>query len=156
MWKTGLALLAGLQLTGCASPFERMWQGLATCDLAELYVDGETGQAANAQLRKYIPYKVSDGFAWYKLHEELHGLPVVGFIVPASTFEVHALFIDTPIANARRLTHNAYGREFADETLHDEGKAPLLLRDPNNPKRTIIDCTRGESEGEQGDATLPE
>ncbi|MGL4793812.1 MAG: hypothetical protein ACRC23_08825, partial [Aeromonas jandaei] len=88
MWKTGLALLAGLQLTGCATPFERMWQGLATCDFNDLYIDGETGRPANLQLNNYTPYKVSDGFAWYKVHEELHGLPVVGFIVPASSFEV--------------------------------------------------------------------
>ena len=114
MWKRGVVLLAGLQLTGCATPFERMWQGLATCEFTDLYVD-ETGRAANLQLANYTPYKVSDGFAWYKVHEELHGLPVVGFIVPASSFEVHALFVDTPIANARRLTHNAYGSEFSDE-----------------------------------------
>ncbi|WOE67838.1 hypothetical protein RY972_07200 [Aeromonas allosaccharophila] len=156
MWKTGLALLAGLQLTGCATSFERMWQGLATCDFNDLYIDGETGRPANLQLNNYTPYKVSDGFAWYKVHEELHGLPVVGFIVPASSFEVHALFVDTPIANARRLTHNAYGSEFGDEQKHDEGLAPLLLRDPNNPKRSIIDCTKGESDEELQDSAMPE
>jgi len=145
MWKETLALLTCMQLAGCASPFETMWQGLATCELDDLHLDSESGAPVHPQLAKYTPDKVSDGFAWYKVHEELHGLPIVGFLVPASTFEVHALFVDTPIANARRLTHNAYGSEFADEALHDEGEAPLLLRDPNNPKRSIIDCTRAES-----------
>lgn len=77
---------------------------------------------------------------------DLHGLPISGFLIPSSTFEVHALFVDTPIANARRLTHNAYGSEFSDEQKHDAGLAPLLLRDPNNPKRSIIDCTKGETQ----------
>ncbi|MGL4717327.1 MAG: hypothetical protein ACRCWL_15755 [Aeromonas sp.] len=156
MGKTGLVLLAGLQLTGCATPFERMWQGLATCEFVDLYIDEDTGGAANSQLAHYTPYKVSDGFAWYKVHEDLHGLPVVGFIVPAASFDVHALFVDTPIANARRLTHNAYGSEFSDEQQHNEGVAPLLLRDPNNPKRSIIDCTKGESDEELQDSAMPE
>ena len=64
--------------------------GLATCELDSLHLDSETGRPANPQLAIYTPDKVSDGFAWYKLHEELHGLPIVGFLVPASTFEVHA------------------------------------------------------------------
>lgn len=33
MWKGTLALLTCMQLTGCATPFEKMWQGLATCEL---------------------------------------------------------------------------------------------------------------------------
>ena len=86
---------------------------------------------------------MTDGFAWYKTRQDLHGLPISGFLIPSSTFEVHALFVDTPIANARRLTHNAYGSEFSDEQKHDAGLVPLLLRDPNNPKRSIIDCTKG-------------
>ncbi|MBL0460718.1 hypothetical protein [Aeromonas dhakensis] len=156
MWKTGLALLAGLQLMGCATPFESMWQGLATCELDDLYLDSETGKPAHPQLNHYTPYKVADGFAWYKTRQELHGLPISGFLIPASTFEVHALFVDTPIANARRLTHNAYGSEFSDEQKHDEGLAPLLLRDPNNPKRSIIDCTRGESQESLPEEPFPE
>lgn len=148
MWRETLALLACMQLTACATPFESMWQGLATCDLDQLRLDSETGEAAHPLLKTFTPYKNADGFAWYKTHQELHGLPITGFLIPTSTFEVHALFVDTPIANARRLTHNAYGSEFADEEKHNQGEAPLLLRDPNNPKRSIIDCTQGESEQE--------
>ena len=156
MWKRGLVLLAGLQLTGCATPFERMWQGLATCDLDDLYLDSESGEPSHPLLKTFTPDKTSDGFAWYKTHQELHGLPITGFLIPASTFEVHALFVDTPIANARRLTHNAYGSEFADEQKHDRGEAPLLLRDPGNPKRSIIDCTRGESAEPLPEEPFPE
>lgn len=156
MWKAMPALLVCAQLTGCATPFEEMWQGLATCELDRLHLDSESGVAADPRLNAFKPDKISDGFAWYKTHQELHGLPITGFLIPSSTFEVHALFVDTPIANARRLTHNAYGSEFSDEQKHDAGLAPLLLRDPNNPKRSIIDCTRGESEEPQQEESLPE
>ena len=156
MWKTGLALLAGLQLTGCATPFESMWQGLATCELDDLYLDSETGQPVHPLLKHFTPYKVTDGFAWYKTRQDLHGLPISGFLIPSSTFEVHALFVDTPIANARRLTHNAYGSEFSDEQKHDAGLAPLLLRDPINPKRSIIDCTKGETQDPLPEEPFPE
>ncbi|MCH7371373.1 MULTISPECIES: hypothetical protein [Aeromonas] len=156
MYKSSLALLACVQLTGCATPFESMWQGLATCDLDQLHLDSETGEPSHPQLKTFTPDKVTDGFAWYKTHQELHGLPITGFLIPASTFEVHALFVDTPIANARRLTHNAYGSEFSDERKHDLGEAPLLLRDPNNPKRTIIDCTKGESSEPLPEEPFPE
>ncbi|AVP94973.1 hypothetical protein OB925_08115 [Aeromonas rivipollensis] len=156
MWKGTLALLTCMQLTACATPFERMWQGLATCDLDELYLDSESGEPSHPLLKTFTPDKTSDGFAWYKTHQELHGLPITGFLIPASTFEVHALFVDTPIANARRLTHNAYGSEFADEQKHDRGEAPLLLRDPGNPKRSIIDCTKGESADPLPEEPFPE
>ncbi|PJG60584.1 hypothetical protein [Aeromonas cavernicola] len=156
MQKMTVIVLACWQLAGCATPFERMWQGLATCELTDLYIDSETGQAVNAQLRTYTPYKQSEGFAWYKVHQELHGLPITGFIVPMSTFEVHALFVDTPIANARRLTHNAFGSDFSDERQHALGEAPLLLRDPKNPKRAIIDCTKEESTDEPEQPPMPE
>ncbi|MGY3941445.1 hypothetical protein [Aeromonas tecta] len=156
MGKETLALLVCMQLTACATPFERMWQGLATCDLDHLYLDSESGEASDPQLKTFTPYKTTDGFAWYKTHQELHGLPITGFLVPASTFEVHALFVDTPIANARRLTHNAYGSEFTDEEKHNRGEAPLLLRDPNNPKRSIIDCTKGEMEESLPEEPFPE
>ena len=113
---------------GLRDPVREDVAGLATCELDTLHLDIETGRPANPQLAMYTPDKVSEGFAWYKVHQELHGLPIVGFLVPASTFEVHALFVDTPIANARRLTHNAYGSEFSDERLHDEGMAPVAAR----------------------------
>ena len=77
MWKGTLALLTCMQLTGCATPFEKMWQGLATCELDTLHLDIETGRPANPQLAMYTPDKVSEGFAWYKVHQELHGLPIV-------------------------------------------------------------------------------
>lgn len=156
MYKSSLALLACVQLAGCATPFESMWQGLATCDLDQLHLDSETGEPSHPLLKTFTPDKVTDGFVWYKTHQELHGLPITGFLIPASTFEVHALFVDTPIANARRLTHNAYGSEFADEQKHDRGEAPLLLRDPGNPKRSIIDCTRGESAEPLPEEPFPE
>ena len=156
MWKETLVLLVCAQLTACATPFETMWQGVATCDLDELHFDSERGEASPPQLNTFKPYKTTDGFAWYKTDQELHGLPIHGFLIPTSTFDVHALFVDTPIDNARRLTHNAYGSEFADEQKHNLGEAPLLLRDPNNPKRSIIDCTRGESEEPQPEESLPE
>ncbi|MCP3291848.1 hypothetical protein, partial [Aeromonas hydrophila] len=121
-----------------------------------LYLDSETGQPVHPQLKHFTPYKVTDGFAWYKTRQDLHGLPISGFLIPSSTFEVHALFVDTPIANARRLTHNAYGSEFSDEQQHDAGLAPLLLRDPNNPKRSIIDCTKGETQDPLPEEPFPE
>ncbi|MGL5596656.1 MAG: hypothetical protein ACRDDA_00710 [Aeromonas sp.] len=151
MKKIALALLVGWQLTGCSTPFEQMWQGLATCDVADLHLDMETEQKANPLLKNYSPYRLSDGFAWYKVHESLHGLPVVGFLVPTAGYQVHALLIDTPIDNARRLVLRAYGSEFSDQRQYAQGQAPLLLRDPNNPKRVIIDCTFDELSDELND-----
>ncbi|MEG0006546.1 MAG: hypothetical protein RR721_01810 [Aeromonas sp.] len=156
MVKKTLALLICAQLTACASPFETMWQGLATCELDDIRLDSETGAPVYPLLKSFTPDKTTDGFAWYKTHQELHGLPITGFLIPTSTFEVHALFVDTPIANARRLTHNAYGSEFSDEEKHNRGEAPLLLRDPNNPKRSIIDCTKGESDEPLPEEPFPE
>jgi len=82
MWKGTLALLTCMQLTGCATPFEKMWQGLATCELDTLHLDIETGRPANPQLAMYTPDKVSEGFAWspvaarpqqsQALHHRLH------------------------------------------------------------------------------------
>ncbi|MGL5949258.1 MAG: hypothetical protein ACRCYV_09550 [Aeromonas sp.] len=141
----GLGWAGSLLLTACASPFETLWQGLPTCELPALYLDAQTQQPAHPLLARYMPYKVADGFAWYRVHESWHGLPVSGFLLPTSTFEVHALFIDAPLANARQQVLAVYGQAFADEGLHLEGRAPLLMRDPDNSKRSILDCTRGDS-----------
>lgn len=59
MYKASLALLAGLQLTACSTPFESMWQGLATCDLDHLYLDSETGEPAHPQLKHFTPDRKS-------------------------------------------------------------------------------------------------
>ena len=67
MWKGTLAPLTCMQLAGCATLFEKM--GRAGDLRAGLHLDSETGRPANPQLAIYTPDKVSDGFAWHKLHE---------------------------------------------------------------------------------------
>ncbi|MGK4473612.1 hypothetical protein [Aeromonas molluscorum] len=145
MDKVPMILLLCLPLAGCSSPFERLWAGVAECQLDSLYLDASTLKPGNAELAHFTPYKVANGFAWYRTRETLGEVPISGFLIPTSTFEVHALFIDAPIANARHLMVTRYGNDFSDEARHNAGEAPLLLRDPNNPKQSILDCTRDES-----------
>ena len=72
MWKGTLALLTCMQLTACATPFERMWQGLATCELDDLYLDSETGQ----------PVRLPTEDEWNRIHDHV-GLADVPHDAPA-------------------------------------------------------------------------
>ncbi|MGY3870284.1 hypothetical protein ACW5W4_12210 [Aeromonas crassostreae] len=144
MRRMPMLLLLSLPLAGCSTPFERLWEGVAECEFDGLSLDADTLKPGHPDLAGFTPYKVNNGFAWYRTRTQLGELPISGFLIPTSTFEVHALFIDAPIANTRQLLLERYGDDFSDEARHQAGEAPLLLRDPNNPKRSILDCTRDD------------
>lgn len=137
-------LLAVLALGGCSSPFERMWQGMAQCEFDDLYLDPASATPASPLLANYRPWKVEEGLAWYRVNEHFHDIPVSGFVVPASTFDVHLLFIPLPLDEARREFAHYFGSDFSDVRPYREGRAPLLTRNRDDLDTSVLDCTREE------------
>lgn len=147
-------LLVVLMLSGCSSPFERMWQGMGVCEFEDLYIDPSTGEPASNELAHYRPWKVEEGLAWYRVSENYHGIPVSGFVVPASTFDVHLLFIPLPIDEARREFVHYFGTDYSDVRPYRDGSAPLLTRNQGDLHTSVLDCTREESDDEE--ARIPD
>ncbi|ENY71105.1 hypothetical protein [Aeromonas diversa] len=141
-------LLAALALGGCSSPFERMWSGLEQCRFDGLYLDPESGEPGNLALARYRPWKVEEGLAWFRVDEHYRDIPVSGFVVPASSFDVHLLFIPLPLEEARRQFRHYVGNDFSDVRPYRDGSAPLLTRNREDLETSVLDCTRPEEDDE--------
>ena len=83
---------------------------------------------------------MKEGFAYFCLNEYFHGLPVYELMIPAETFDIHAIFIDMPINKARKIALKKFGSEYRKSQLSDEGEEPVLLMDPKNSSKSVLTC----------------
>ena len=134
----------GMSSSETPSPFEEMLSGFERCDFRDVYLDLETGKPVHPYLleRGLEPCEISDELAYFCIDEEFHGLPVSRLMVPASTFDLHGLFIDLPLAQARSISKARLGSEFREDQDSADGKAPELLPDPQDPNRSVLMCNQ--------------
>lgn len=124
------------------TPFEEMLEGFAYCKFKDLYLDLRTQEPVHRYFseRNLKPYKIQKGFAYFKVNEKFYGLPVIELMIPASTFDIHALWIDLPIEIARDKMNVFFGGEFRPNKLSDDGERPYLIADPSKPTKSVFTC----------------
>lgn len=149
-----------LALAGCASAhheieiqpsgheaettFERMLSGFEHCSFDRVYLDPETGAPAHPYLaeRDLKPCEIIDEMAYFCVDENFHGLPVSKLMIPASTFDLHAIFIDLPLDEARKISRDHFGSDFHESHNSREGNTPELIENPNDRDKSILSCNQ--------------
>lgn len=131
-----------LPIKAQATTFEEMHQGFMHCELGGVYLDVLTKKPMHSYFteRNMKPYKILDGFAYYKVKEKLYHLPVDEVAIPASTFAVYSLFINLPLPQARKIIKDRFGSEFRPNKVSRDGLRPELIQDEKRPKRSVMVC----------------
>lgn len=135
-----IALMAG-PLAPVYASLEKLLPDLHRCKSGDFYLDPVTHEPRSDYLRMRTPYKIENGFAYYRVETTFHGLLVVDLMVPASTWGVLAVTFDAPLSKARAALKRKLGSEFRSVEDHDAGKAPLLIEDRTHKGRTVLVCT---------------
>ena len=134
-----LALFSNQALS---ASFEEMLSGFNTCQFRNVYVDIITKTHAHSYFldKKMSPCEIKDGMAYFCIKENFHGLPVYKLMIPAGTFDIHAIYIDMPLSKVRKFMKNKFGSEYRKSELSDNGEQPVLIDDPKDLNKSIFMC----------------
>jgi hypothetical protein len=90
--------------------------------------------------RALKPYREEEGLYYFKVQDTLFGLPVVTLFVPG-TWDYHGVVFDVPLATARQVMRQRFGRTFAESRRSRDGEAPMLVAYKDNPTRqSVLAC----------------
>ena len=125
------------------SSFERMLSGFSKCEFNGVYVDIFTKMPVNEYFirNELKPYKIVDGFAYFHLSEKFHGLPVYEISIPSSTFDVHAIYINAPIAEVKEVLEKVFYSGFSLGKEDDAGMRPVMMSVNGNANKTVVFCS---------------
>lgn len=125
-----------------AVTFEEMLAGFEICQFKDVYVDIFTKKPVHPYFveRQLSPCEIKDDMAIFCINESYYGLPVYRLMIPAGTFDVHAIYVDLPIDRARKSVRPKFGTEYRSSTKSDDGERPVLLSDPADSKKSILMC----------------
>lgn len=125
-----------------AATFEEMLSGFDRCEFKDVYVDIFSKKPVHAYFteRNLEPTRIEKDMAFFHLRERFFELPVYKLMIPAGTFDVHAIYIDLPIERARQIVKMKFGTEFIRGKLSDAGEQPMLVTDPAHPNKSILTC----------------
>jgi hypothetical protein len=136
---------SGVASSGAAkNEFETMLDGFPICQLKDVYIPLDEKDPKHPFFSRHnlSPYKIKEGFAYFRLTEiTYYGLPVTEIMIPASTWGVMAITFDAPLPKARAHFLKVFGSEFRSTELSENGTAPELQEDLDVPGRSILACT---------------
>ena len=152
-----LAVTPLLACTGAAQPgqvhpapmrvsLEQALQGFSTCRLHGFYRDGDPPEPVNPYFRErglLTPCEVDDTaeIAYFCVKDSFHGLPVDRIEMPSSTAAFsQGLHFTVPVEQARAVLLRTLGSDFARSAASDEGNAPELVENPEDPQRSALLC----------------
>lgn len=141
-----LIVLLPLPHYAVAVTFEDMLSGFATCRFEDVYVDIFSKKPVHAYFveRNLQPTDMNKDFAYFDVRENFFGLPVYKLMIPAGSFNIHAIFIDLPIHRAREIAKGRLGTEYRTGQRSDIGEQPVLLTDPGRPDKSVLTCNPRE------------
>lgn len=123
--------------------FETLMSRYHQCRMPGAYFDQNTNEAVHPFFHEnsLIPYKIENGFAYYRLEASYFGIPVVEIMIPASTWDVRSVTFDIPLSEAQERLEIVLGSNFTPSDKSENGEAPELIEDPKDEKRSIFVCT---------------
>ena len=129
-----------------AVTFEDMLSGFDKCQFEDVYVDIFSKKPVHAYFveRNLQPTDSNKDFAYFNVKENFYGLPVYKLMIPAGTFNIHAIFIDLSINRAREIVKGRFGTEYRPGERSDSGDQPALLTDPAHPNKSVLTCNPRE------------
>jgi len=118
--------------------------GFTDCDLGDLHIDEYDGQTRHPYLSRIADKRCDsdETLASYCINEQYHGLAVRKIAVPKTTFPVFALYFDADLTTARAALKRALGAEFRPSEASELGTKPELIKDPADPHRSVLICTK--------------
>ena len=125
---------------------EKMLNGFSTCKFEGVYIDWQTGKAVHPYLSKLAKsgMKIKDDFAYFNnIPKTFHGFKVLELIVPAQTWSVHQLVLDTPRQRARPILERALKTKLPPVSPLPEDSddfVPLLREYPGKPNWSVLEC----------------
>lgn len=135
-------LLPSAVLAGAENSFEALMQKFPQCQLSGVYLDTKTNQVAHPYFRenRLTPYKIEKGFAYYSLNTSYFGIPVVEFMIPASTWSLHVVKFNMSLGEAQMHLMRVLGSDFQPSEKSANRERPELIADPKNPSHSFFIC----------------
>lgn len=122
--------------------FVEIAESFIECKFENLYLDIQTKKTIHPyfEVNKLTPFKIDKDLAYFLIEEDFFGIPVYMIAIPASTFDIHALYMNIPIENARKKMIQKFDCDFTKSFLSDHGERPVLIVDPRDKNKSIIMC----------------
>ncbi len=125
------------------SEFEQMLAGFPGCEIRQVYLDPISKLPAHIYFsnRKLNPVEVNNEFAYFALDEKFYGISAHKILIPASTYDVHALYMKESTSEVRRKLSPYFPLGFYSTDEKDLGEKPVLIEDPDNKDWSILSCS---------------
>jgi hypothetical protein len=131
--------------TGAAQPvtLDTLFARVQQCQFGNFYYapwDTATPIHPYFSQRALKPYREEEGLYYFKVQDTLFGLPVVTLFVPG-TWDYHGVVFDVPLATARKIMRQRFGRTFTESRRSRDGEAPMLVAYKDNPsQQSVLAC----------------
>ena len=125
-----------------AETIEQMLDGFTRCQFNGVYVD----MISNKPIHKYFvernlkPCMVKESMAYFCIRENYYGLPIYKLMIPAGTFDIHAMYLDVPLDKAQKIAKKHLGFTFSKSQLSENGDRPILMANPLDLSKSIFMC----------------
>lgn len=125
------------------SEFEEMLVGFPSCQFDGVYLDLKT----KAPVHKYFvnrnlkPNEINGEFAIFILGEKFYGINVHKMLIPASTFDVHALYLKESVSNVKNKLSKYFRHGFYSRDEEDHGEKPTLRVHPDKSNWSVLSCS---------------
>lgn len=137
-----LCILAFFPRLALSTTFEEMLSGFDRCQFKDVYIDLITKKPVHSYFleRRLDPCEIKEDMAYFCLNERFYRLPIYKLMVPAGTFDIHAIYIGLPINESRNIIRKKFATEYRKSRLSDIGEEPELLADPDDSSKSILMC----------------
>jgi len=117
--------------------------GFPACNFDDVYLNPLTKEPVHKYFinRNLQPSEIKGEIAYFNINETFHGIRVHKILIPASTYDVHAIYLEENVSQIKHKLGKIFYLGFYSINDNDLGEKPVLLDDPNRKGWSIMSCS---------------